>query len=143
LQPFVTYSLGGGWFIRSQPQMVFDWKTGQQQLPLDLGAGRVFTLGRQNINVFVEPFWNVTHNGPAPKYGVTFGASLLYPNFWHYPRGGRRPRCDRVPHPARSPIGGNTHEPAVQAGRRRHASVQRDDREHRLGADPSLRRPRR
>ncbi len=82
LQPFATYSIGGGWFIRSQPQMVFDWKTGKQQLPLDLGAGRVFKLGRQNINVFVEPFWNVTHNGPAPKYGITFGASFLYPNFW-------------------------------------------------------------
>jgi hypothetical protein len=82
LQPFATYSLGGGWFIRSQPQMIVDWKTGQQQIPLDLGAGRVFTLGRQNVNVFVEPFWNVTHNGPAPKYGITFGASFLYPNFW-------------------------------------------------------------
>ena len=82
LQPFVTYSLGGGWFIRSQPQMVFDWKTGQQQIPLDLGAGRIFKLGRQNLNVFVGPFWNITHNGPAPKYGVTFGASFLYPNVW-------------------------------------------------------------
>jgi hypothetical protein len=82
LQPFVTYQLGRGWFIRSQPQMVFDWKTGKQVLPLDLGVGRVFKIGRQDVSLFVEPFWNVSHDGPGPRYGITFGASLLYPDFW-------------------------------------------------------------
>jgi hypothetical protein len=83
LQPFVTYQLGGGWFVRSQPQMFFNWKTGRQVLPLDLGVGRVFKVGRQNINCFVEPFWNMTKDGPSPEYGFTFGISLLYPDFWN------------------------------------------------------------
>jgi hypothetical protein len=82
LQPFATYQLGLGWFIRSLPQMVFDWRTGKQQVPIDLGVGRVFQIGRQNVNLFVEPFWNLTHDGPAPRYGITFGATLLYPDFW-------------------------------------------------------------
>jgi hypothetical protein len=82
LQPFAVYQLGNGWFIRSQPQMVFNWKSGKQVLPLDLGVGRVFTIGRQTVNVFVEPFWNISHDGPAPRYGINFGATLLYPNFW-------------------------------------------------------------
>jgi hypothetical protein len=82
LQPFVTYQLGNGWFIRSQPQMVFNWKNGKQLLPLDLGAGRVFTIDGQNVSCFVEPFWNIAHDGPAPKYGIMFGVSLLYPDFW-------------------------------------------------------------
>lgn len=82
LQPFVTYQLGRGWFIRSQPQMVFDWKTGKQQVPLDFGVGRVFKIGRQDVSLFVEPFWNFAHDGPAPRYGITFGATLLYPDFW-------------------------------------------------------------
>jgi len=82
LQPFVTYQLGNGWFVRSQPQMLFNWKNGNKQLPLDLGAGLVFRIGRQNVSCFVEPFWNITHDGPAPKYGITFGLSLLYPDFW-------------------------------------------------------------
>jgi len=82
LQPFVTYQLGAGWFVRSQPTMVFDWETGRQLLPLDLGAGRVFKIGRQNVSCFVEPFWNASTDGPAPRYGVTFGLALLYPNFW-------------------------------------------------------------
>jgi len=82
LQPFVTYQFGGGWFVRSQPQMVFDWKSGKQILPFDLGAGRVFKIGRQDVSLFVESFWNVSHDGPGPKYGITFGASLLFPDFW-------------------------------------------------------------
>ncbi len=82
VQPFVTYQLGNGWFIRSQPQIVINWKNGNQQLPLDIGFGRVFTIGGQNVNCFVEPFWNITHDGLAPKYGITFGISLLYPDFW-------------------------------------------------------------
>jgi len=82
LTPFAVYQLGRGWFIRSQPQMIFNWKSGKQVLPLDLGVGRVFRIGRQDVNLFVEPFWNISHDGPAPRYGITFGMSLLYPNFW-------------------------------------------------------------
>jgi hypothetical protein len=82
LQPFATYQLGGGWFIRSQPQVVFNWQTGKQVVPLDLGMGRVFKIGRQDVSLFVEPFWNISHDGPGPRYGITFGASLLYPDFW-------------------------------------------------------------
>jgi len=82
LQPFVTYQLGNGWFVRSQPQILFNWKSGNQQVPLDLGVGRLFRIGRQNVNCFVEPFWNITRDGIAPKYGITFGVSMLYPDFW-------------------------------------------------------------
>jgi hypothetical protein len=87
LQPFITYQLGHGWFIRSEPQMIFDWESNKQQLPIDLGIGRVFKIGSQYVNSFVEPAWNVSADGPAPRYAITFGFALLYPNFW-----GSRPR---------------------------------------------------
>jgi hypothetical protein len=82
LQPFVTYQLGQGWFVRSQPQMYFDWKTGNNILPLDLGVGRAFKIGRQDVSCFVQPFWNFASGGHPPRYGFTAGFSLLYPNFW-------------------------------------------------------------
>jgi len=82
LQPFIIYQLGAGWFVRSQPQMIIDWKSSKQLLPVDFGAGRVFTIGRQTVNCFVEPFWNASQNAPSPTYGVTFGLALLYPDFW-------------------------------------------------------------
>lgn len=83
LQPFVTYQLGHGWFLRSEPQMIFDWVSNKQQLPLDGGIGRVFKIGPQYVNTFIEPAWNVSADGPAPRYTITFGFSLLYPNFWN------------------------------------------------------------
>ena len=62
--------------------MFFDWLDDIQIVPIDLGVGRVFRLGGQNISLFVEPFWNVAHDGPAPVYGITVGAALLYPGVW-------------------------------------------------------------
>ena len=82
LQPFATYQLGSGWFIRSQPQIVFDWKTDKWVTPIDLGVGRVVKIGRQDVSLFVEPFWNVSREVGAPRYGIAFGVSLLYPDFW-------------------------------------------------------------
>src|ERR1700730_2604141 len=38
LQPFISYQLGRGWFIRSEPQFIIDWQTGKYLLPLDIGV---------------------------------------------------------------------------------------------------------
>jgi len=82
LQPFVTYQLGAGWFLKTEPSMLFNWRTHGKTLPVNLGIGRVFKIGKQYVNCFVEPAWNLSHDGPAPRYSITFGFSLLYPNFY-------------------------------------------------------------
>jgi hypothetical protein len=43
---------------------------------------RVSRIGRQHVSCFTEPFWSVSHDGPAPVCGITVGAALLYPDFW-------------------------------------------------------------
>jgi hypothetical protein len=82
LQPFITYQLGNGWFVRSVPQMLFNWESDEEIVPLDLGAGRVFRIGGQTVNCFVEPFWSPVNSENGPKYGIQVGVGLLYPNFW-------------------------------------------------------------
>ena len=82
LQPFITYQLGKGWFVRSVPQMLFNWESDEEIVPLDLGAGRVVRIGGQTVNFFVEPFWSPINSENGPKYGFTVGVGLLYPNFW-------------------------------------------------------------
>jgi hypothetical protein len=82
LQPFITYHLGSGWFLKTEPQMLFDWETHKQLLPVNLGIGRVFNIGPQVVNCFIEPAWNIATDGPAPRYAITFGVFLLYPNFY-------------------------------------------------------------
>jgi hypothetical protein len=80
VQPFVTYQIGEGWFVRSQPQLSFDWKSSKQYLPLDLGFGRVFNVNEQPVSCFVEVTRNLSRDQPAPRYAVTVGVSLLFPN---------------------------------------------------------------
>ncbi|HEY6282102.1 MAG TPA: hypothetical protein VIW72_10010 [Burkholderiales bacterium] len=82
LQPFATYQLGAGWFLKTEPSMLFNWRTHGNTLPVNLGVGRVFKIGNQTVNCFVEPFWNASNDGPAPRYGITFGFYLLYPNIY-------------------------------------------------------------
>lgn len=82
LQPFATYQLGYGWFVRTEPQMILDWETNKQLLPVNLGVGRVFKIGPQYLNCFIEPAWNIATDGPAPRYAITFGVALLYPHFY-------------------------------------------------------------
>jgi len=82
VQPFLSVGLGGGWFLRSEPQMIIDWETHQQLLPIDLGFGRVFNIGRQSVSAFIEPGWTIAYDGPAPRYSISFNFVLLYPDFW-------------------------------------------------------------
>ena len=81
LQPFVTYQLDDGWFVRSQPQLTFDWKSHKQYLPLDLAFGRVFKVEEQNVSCFLEMSRNLSQDEPAPRYTIALGVSLLFPNF--------------------------------------------------------------
>jgi len=83
LQPFVSYDIGRGWFIRSQPQLYFNWKTGGRSYPVDLGFGRTFKIGPQVVSCYVQPFWNFNAGkGYPPRNGITAGITFLYPNFW-------------------------------------------------------------
>jgi hypothetical protein len=84
LQPFLSWTFGAGWFLRSEPQMILDWKTHKQLLPVNLGFGRVFNLAGQDVSAFVEPGWNISHDGPSPRYFINLGFSLLYPDFWSH-----------------------------------------------------------
>ncbi len=34
------------------------------------------------VNCFAEPVRKVSGEGPVPRYAITFGFALLYPNFW-------------------------------------------------------------
>jgi hypothetical protein len=82
VQPFLSVGLGDGWFLRSEPQMIIDWETHEQLIPIDLGFGRVFNIGRQSVSAFIEPGWTVAYDGPAPRYSISFNFVLLYPDFW-------------------------------------------------------------
>jgi hypothetical protein len=79
-QPFVTYNLPQGFYLRSSATWDFDLERGRYVIPLGLGAGKVWKLeGGTTLNLFVEPQWTVAHDGIAPQFQVLFGLFMQFP----------------------------------------------------------------
>jgi hypothetical protein len=83
IQPFVNYNFDGGWFLFSDPSITANWKakSGQQgwTVPLGLGFGRVFSIGKQPISMRLGIFGNVVRPDFAPKGALKFTVQLLFP----------------------------------------------------------------
>jgi hypothetical protein len=84
VQPIAVKSLADGWFLRFDPIIGFNWKDhGDATVPLNLGVGRVFRIGQQMIDAYIQPEWTVArpNNAPAtPRFTVRFAFHLLYPS---------------------------------------------------------------
>jgi hypothetical protein len=58
----------------------FDWEDGgAATIPLTLQVGRVVAFGGQMWNLAVEGEYTAVHPGPAPRWGIRLGISLLLP----------------------------------------------------------------
>jgi hypothetical protein len=82
-QPIVVKNLSDGWFLRFDPIVTTDWAHhGGTTIPVNLGAGRVFKLGEQRINAYIQPEWTVQRPRDAPqtpRFTLRFAFHLLYP----------------------------------------------------------------
>ncbi len=54
-------------------------KAADPTIPLASQVGRVLPIFGQQWNLAVEPFYMLVHDGPAPRWGIRFGLSLLLP----------------------------------------------------------------
>ena len=63
LQPFASYSIGGGYYVSSKGVMVFDFQNNRYLIPLGVGFGKAFRAGDHLVNAFVEPEFTVYHKG--------------------------------------------------------------------------------
>jgi hypothetical protein len=63
----VNYNLPKAWYIVSAPIMTADWTAESSQqwiVPLGGGAGKVFKLGNQPININTQAYYNaITPDG--------------------------------------------------------------------------------
>jgi hypothetical protein len=82
LQPFVNYNLEGGWFLTSSPMVTANWyaESGDRwKVPLGGGAGRVFTIGKQPMNVRLQFFYNVVRPDGGPDWEIQLTIQFLFP----------------------------------------------------------------
>ncbi len=78
-QPFIIFNLPDGYYLRSTAIMSFDLERGDYVVPIGLGGGKVWNLGRgTTLNAFVEPQYSVAHEGVQPKFQVFLGLNLQF-----------------------------------------------------------------
>jgi hypothetical protein len=79
-QVFATFSVGGGWYVRSTPVALFDFENDRYLVPFGLGAGKVIPLSGAVVNAFIEPQATVYHKGAGqPALQVFAGLNLQFP----------------------------------------------------------------
>jgi len=79
-QPFVTYNLPQGFYLRSSAIWEFDLERGDYFIPLGFGAGKVWRLeSGTTLNLFVEPQWTMAYNGVIPQFQLLVGLYMQFP----------------------------------------------------------------
>lgn len=84
LQPALTYNFDRGWFFVSSGIWQFDLENDTYYMPIALGFGRAFRVGKRLMYGFVEPQWVVAaddrdKNGnfvPQPRFFVRLGFTV-------------------------------------------------------------------
>lgn len=60
VQPFLVKTFPRGYFVHVDPIITFDWtKGGAATVPINVGVGRFFKIGKQSVNAYIQPEWNL------------------------------------------------------------------------------------
>lgn len=81
-QPFINYNLPKAWYISFSPMITADWKApgpDQWTVPLGLGAGKIFKIGKLPFNGQIAAFYNVARPEIGPNWSVRAQLGLLLP----------------------------------------------------------------
>jgi len=69
-QPGIYHDFSNGWYFRGHPRMLFNFRTGQHEVPLGAGIGKIFTTESQTINLFFEPQYDIVNTLPMLYTGI-------------------------------------------------------------------------
>jgi hypothetical protein len=80
-QPIVTKHFEKGWYLAMADLLwSIDWNDNARwSIPLGPRIGRVTKFGKQPVNIFVQPFYDVSGNNKGNEWGVKLSVTLLFP----------------------------------------------------------------
>lgn len=80
-QPVFTWHFAKGWYVASGDILwSIDWNDNAKwSIPLGVRLGHVTKFGRQPVNIFVEPFYDISGNNSGNEWGVKLSLTLLFP----------------------------------------------------------------
>jgi hypothetical protein len=84
LQPLIVKAFRGGYFVRTDPILNFDWERGgAATIPVNLALGKVLKIGCRPVSAYIQPEWTVHHptfpGSVTPKFTLRLSCTFLYP----------------------------------------------------------------
>ena len=82
IEPIIVYHLPKGWYLRwGDNFLTTDLRTGDYNIPLSIGAGKVFQIGSQSVNMFVQPFYTPEgfQSGGKSEWGIKLNVTFILP----------------------------------------------------------------
>jgi hypothetical protein len=82
MQPFVNYNFSHGWYLNSSPIITANWKAtsgNKWTVPVGGGGGKIFHIGRQAVNTYIQAFDNVVHPHEGGTWTLRLQLQLLFP----------------------------------------------------------------
>jgi len=81
VQWIFNYHFEDGWYAGWGDQAwIFNWETSEYYIPLSVRGGRVFSIGDQKVNMFLQPFISVGDDVTGQgEWGIKLNLTLLFP----------------------------------------------------------------
>lgn len=82
IEPFLNYNLPQGWYLITDIIITANWEADSSNrwtVPLGGGAGKLFTVGKQAMNVRSEAYYNIEKPDSAPDWQWGFTVQFLFP----------------------------------------------------------------
>jgi hypothetical protein len=80
IQGIATYHFKPSWYVGwGDLPITFNWKNGKQDIPISARLGHTTKIGKQPVDMYVQPFFTPVHEGPSGEYGVKFNITFLFP----------------------------------------------------------------
>jgi len=81
-QYFVNYNLSNGWYLSSTPVITANWEADKDErwtVPFGLGLGRLIKIGKQPVDIKIQPFWYAEKPDNGPEWSLQIQVKLLFP----------------------------------------------------------------
>ena len=65
--------------MTTSPVMTFDWESNQNTVPLGGGFGRIFKIGTQPINAYIQAFGYADRPDGGPDWSLRTQWTFLFP----------------------------------------------------------------
>jgi hypothetical protein len=81
-QYFINYNMKGGWYLTTAPIITANWEADSDNtwtVPFGGGLGRVFTIGKQPVNLKVAGYYSVEKPDNASDWNLQAQLTFLFP----------------------------------------------------------------